>query len=184
MSFAVLCPSLFPSAVFSSQFLYHRCSMIHCRVLQPGSNCREIRMVCIATLSEALSNRWSLYADFWNYINTHNLSKYCKHTVNILHINSIKAVYCRFLNLLYMCQINTTQFVNMKVIRDCKLGVKTTADTSTRGMTGTSWIASGEPVIPKQTLSRLQLASANRVAALTSRDGILWVQGIPNVKNR
>ena len=33
-------------------------------------------------------------------------------------------------------------------------------------------------------LSRLQLASANRVAALTSRDGILWVQGIPNVKNR
>ena len=34
------------------------------------------------------------------------------------------------------------------------------------------------------TLSRLQLASANRVAALTSHDGILWVQGIPNVKNR
>ena len=33
-------------------------------------------------------------------------------------------------------------------------------------------------------LSRLQLASANHVAALTSRDGILWVQGIPNVKNR
>ena len=33
-------------------------------------------------------------------------------------------------------------------------------------------------------LSRLQLASANRVAALTSRDGILWFQGIPNVKNR
>ena len=31
-------------------------------------------------------------------------------------------------------------------------------------------------------LSRLQLASANRVAVLTSRDGILWVQGIPNVK--
>ena len=35
-----------------------------------------------------------------------------------------------------------------------------------------------------RSLSRLQLASANRVAALTSRDGILWVQGIPNVKNR
>ena len=33
-------------------------------------------------------------------------------------------------------------------------------------------------------LSRLQLASANRVAALTSRNGILSVQGIPNVKNR
>ena len=33
-------------------------------------------------------------------------------------------------------------------------------------------------------LSRLQLASANRVIALTSRDGILWVQGVPNVKNR
>ena len=33
-------------------------------------------------------------------------------------------------------------------------------------------------------LSRLQLASANRVAALTSRDGILWVQGIPDVKKR
>ena len=33
-------------------------------------------------------------------------------------------------------------------------------------------------------LSRLQLASANRVAALTSHDGILWVQSIPNVKNR
>ena len=31
-------------------------------------------------------------------------------------------------------------------------------------------------------LSRLQLASANRVTALTSRDGILWVQGIPDVK--
>ena len=33
-------------------------------------------------------------------------------------------------------------------------------------------------------LSRLQLASANCIAALTSRDGILWAQGIPNVKNR
>ena len=33
-------------------------------------------------------------------------------------------------------------------------------------------------------LSHLQLASANRVAAFTSRDGILWVLGIPNVKNR
>ena len=33
-------------------------------------------------------------------------------------------------------------------------------------------------------LSRLQLASANRVAALTSSDSILRVQGIPNVKNR
>ena len=33
-------------------------------------------------------------------------------------------------------------------------------------------------------LSRLQLASANRVAALTSRGGILWVQGIPDVKKR
>ena len=31
-------------------------------------------------------------------------------------------------------------------------------------------------------LSRLQLASANPVAALMSRDDILWVQGIPNVK--
>ena len=31
-------------------------------------------------------------------------------------------------------------------------------------------------------LSRLQLASANRVAELMSRDGILWVQGIPDVK--
>ena len=30
-------------------------------------------------------------------------------------------------------------------------------------------------------LSRLQLASANRVAALTSRDCILWIQGIPKV---
>ena len=34
-----------------------------------------------------------------------------------------------------------------------------------------------------RTLSRHQLASANRVTALTSRDGILWVQGVPNVKN-
>ena len=33
-------------------------------------------------------------------------------------------------------------------------------------------------------LSRLRLALANRVAALASRDGILWIQGIPNVKNR
>ena len=33
-------------------------------------------------------------------------------------------------------------------------------------------------------LSRLQLASANHVAALTSRDGILWVQCKPNVKNQ
>ena len=33
-------------------------------------------------------------------------------------------------------------------------------------------------------LSRLQLASANRVAALTSHDGILWVQGVPDVKKR
>ena len=33
-------------------------------------------------------------------------------------------------------------------------------------------------------LSRLQLASANRVKALTSRDSILWVQGVPNVKNQ
>ena len=33
-------------------------------------------------------------------------------------------------------------------------------------------------------LSRLQLASAIRTAALTSRDGILRDQGIPNVKNR
>ena len=33
-------------------------------------------------------------------------------------------------------------------------------------------------------LSRLKLASANRVTALTSRDGILWVQGVPDVKNR
>ena len=33
-------------------------------------------------------------------------------------------------------------------------------------------------------LSRLQLASAIRVAALMSRDGILWVQGIPNIKSR
>ena len=31
---------------------------------------------------------------------------------------------------------------------------------------------------------RLQLGSANRILALTSCDGILWVQGIPNVKNR
>ena len=29
-----------------------------------------------------------------------------------------------------------------------------------------------------------QLDSANCVLALTSRDGILWAQGIPNVKNR
>ena len=36
----------------------------------------------------------------------------------------------------------------------------------------------------ENTLSCLQLASANCVAALTSCDGILWVQGIPNVKNR
>ena len=36
--------------------------------------------------------------------------------------------------------------------------------------------------IQLQNLSRLQLASANRVAALTSHDGILWVQGIPDVK--
>ena len=35
-----------------------------------------------------------------------------------------------------------------------------------------------------EVLSRLQLDSANRVTALTSRDGILWVQGVPNVKNR
>ena len=33
-------------------------------------------------------------------------------------------------------------------------------------------------------LSCLQLASTNRVAALKSRDSILWVQGIPNVQNR
>ena len=33
-------------------------------------------------------------------------------------------------------------------------------------------------------LSCLQLSSANRVTALTSRDGILWAQGIPNVKNQ
>ena len=33
-------------------------------------------------------------------------------------------------------------------------------------------------------LPRLYLASANRIAALTSRDGILWVQGIPDVKKR
>ena len=33
-------------------------------------------------------------------------------------------------------------------------------------------------------LSRLQIASTNRVAVLTSCDGILWVQGIPNVKKR
>ena len=33
-------------------------------------------------------------------------------------------------------------------------------------------------------LSRHQLASANCVTALTSRDGILWVQGVPNVENR
>ena len=35
-----------------------------------------------------------------------------------------------------------------------------------------------------RSLSRLQQASANLVAALTLRDGTLWVQGIPNVKNR
>ena len=38
--------------------------------------------------------------------------------------------------------------------------------------------------IQSSKLSRLQLSSTNRLTALTSRDGILWVQGIPNVKNR
>ena len=37
---------------------------------------------------------------------------------------------------------------------------------------------------PLPALSRLQLASANRVAALTSHEGILWVKGIPDVKKR
>ena len=42
----------------------------------------------------------------------------------------------------------------------------------------------GPRLVKSDILSRLQLASANRVASLTSGDGILWIQGIPNVKNR
>ena len=40
---------------------------------------------------------------------------------------------------------------------------------------------SGITVARLERLSCLQLVPANRVVSLTSRDGILWAQGIPNV---